>query len=115
MSAIPWPSPEATRAEIDRFIALHAEHKFAVIDCNGCDKPVGYVLGVDSVPLDEDVTLCRTCFAKHQAERRAAGASVANGPAIVCNACGVAVMPAMGSPLCTGCQSILGLIAAATI
>ena len=109
MSTITWPSPEATRAEIDRFIALHAEHKFATIDCNGCNKPVGYVLGVDSVPLDEDVTLCRTCFAKHQAERRTA---VDNGPAIVCSACGIVPIPAMGSPLCAGCRDTMGLNAA---
>jgi len=100
MSRYEWPSPDATRAEVDRFIAQHAEDKFAVIDCNGCDKPVGYVLGVDSVPLDEDVTLCRTCFGKHRDERRKVAV---NGPAVVCCACGTPI-PAMGSPLCAGCR-----------
>lgn len=102
MNHYEWPSPDATRAEVDLFVAQHAEVKFAVIDCNGCGNPVGYVLGVDSVPLDEDETLCRTCFGKYRDERSKA---VANGPTVVCCACGVAI-PAMGTPLCAVCLGV---------
>jgi hypothetical protein len=97
-----WPSPDATRAEVDRFIAQHAEQKFVKLECDTCDAAIGYMLDVDVVPETDGATLCRGCFGDLQDQRRKA-LTPKNGPAVVCCACGTTI-PAMGSPLCAGCR-----------
>lgn len=97
-----WPSPDATREDVDRFLAKHAEKKFVKLECDVCDVAIGYVLDVDAVPETEGATLCRGCFGDLQDQRRKA-LTPTNGPAIVCIVCGSNPVRAVGSPMCAEC------------